>query len=51
MTARRIDQAIKLLQETDRTVLEIACQCGFNNTANFNRAFKKVTGRVPSGYR
>jgi AraC-like DNA-binding protein len=40
MTARRIDQAIKLLQETDRTVLEIACQCGFNNTANFNRAFK-----------
>jgi AraC-like DNA-binding protein/quercetin dioxygenase-like cupin family protein len=51
MTARRIERAVDLLQTTDKTVLEIACQCGFNNTANFNRAFKKVTGRVPSGYR
>jgi AraC-like DNA-binding protein len=33
------------------TVLEIACRCGFHNTANFNRAFLRFTGLTPSEYR
>jgi AraC-like DNA-binding protein len=51
LTARRIARALELISRTDMTILEIACQCGFNNTANFNRAFRKITGKVPSDYR
>ncbi|WP_455581792.1 helix-turn-helix domain-containing protein [Dysosmobacter sp.] len=47
----RINRAKKLLVETDRNILDIACRCGFNSTANFNKAFKKVTGKTPSEYR
>lgn len=51
--AKRIDQAILLLLDQDNplTILEIALQCGFNNTTNFNRAFRKHTGLTPSQYR
>lgn len=41
----------KLEQETDKSMLEIALECGFNNTANFNKAFKKQTGRTPREYK
>jgi len=51
ITIKRIEKAIQLLKTTNKTMLEIALNCGFNNTANFNRAFKKVTGKVPSDYR
>lgn len=47
----RINRAIELLRETDKTILEVALLCGFNNTANFNKAFKKITGRTPSEFR
>ncbi|MCI8386968.1 MAG: AraC family transcriptional regulator [Clostridiales bacterium] len=48
---KRIETAISLLEHTNDTIIEIACKCGFNNTANFNRAFKKITNRTPSSYR
>lgn len=51
ITIRRIDKSVEYLKTTDNTILDIACKCGFNNTANFNRAFKKVTGQVPKYYR
>ena len=51
ITIKRIEKSVELLKTTDCTMLEIACKCGFNNTANFNRAFKKVTGRVPRSYK
>lgn len=51
ITVRRIDLARKLLSESDRNILDIAMQCGFNNTANFNRAFRKVTGKTPKEMR
>lgn len=50
ITIKRIDKSIELLKNTELTKLEIACLCGFNNTANFYRAFKKLTGKVPSDY-
>lgn len=50
--SKRIDRAKMLLsQNTNMTILEIAVSCGFNNTANFNRAFLNFTGMVPSQYR
>ena len=49
---KRIDMAKRLLtSQSDITVLEIALQCGFHNTANFNRAFLRFTGMTPSEYR
>ena len=51
ITIRRIEKATELLKSTGDTVLDIAVSCGYNSTANFNRAFKKVTGRVPKDYR
>ena len=48
---RRIDHAIHLLQTTDKTILDIALESGYHNTANFNKQFKAVTGRTPGSYR
>ena len=51
--SKRIEIAILLLidKNNQSTILEIALQCGFNNTTNFNRAFRKHTGLTPSEYR
>lgn len=48
---KRIHLAVHYLKSTDKTVLEIANLCGFNNTSNFNKAFKQITDRTPSYFR
>lgn len=53
ISAKRIDKAIQLLAtESNLTnIIDIAASCGYNNTANFNKIFKKTTGMTPSEYR
>ena len=51
VNAVRIGHACKLLFEKDRTIAEIAYECGFNSIANFNKQFKKVKNMSPSEYR
>lgn len=53
LNARRIEKASQMLadEKNDLNIIEIAEQCGFNNTANFNKAFKKQTGMTPSEYK
>ena len=51
ITVKRIELACSLLKSTESSIIDIACECGFNNSANFNRAFKKVTGSSPRDYR
>ena len=51
ITVKRVELACSLLKSTQSSMIDIACECGFNSSANFNRAFKKVTGSSPSGYR
>jgi AraC-like DNA-binding protein len=48
---KRIHYSVHLLKNTDLSVLEIANRCGFNTTANYYKAFKLVTGDIPSSYR
>ncbi len=48
---QRIDRAQQLLEKTEMSVIEICEKCGFNNLSNFNKAFKKITGKTPSEYR
>ncbi len=53
ITAKRIEKAVYLIRSSDKsvTMLDIAMQCGFNNTANFNKAFKKQKGITPGELR
>lgn len=53
VNAKRIERAIDYMTDPTQkySVLQIALLCGFNNTANFNKAFKKLTGITPSEFR
>jgi AraC-like DNA-binding protein/quercetin dioxygenase-like cupin family protein len=51
LTALRVEAARELLSTTNRKVLDIAFDCGFNTASNFYRAFRRVTGRVPAALR
>ena len=48
---KRIEKAKMMLSETNDTILYIANECGFGNLSNFNRIFRKITGKKPSDYR
>lgn len=47
----RVAEAKGLLSTTDKTVLEIAYEVGFNARSSFYNAFKRLTGETPTGYR
>lgn len=47
----RVNYARELLRSTDRTVTEIAYDCGFDSPRTFNRAFLKVYGENPRACR
>ncbi|NQX45192.1 AraC family transcriptional regulator [Paenibacillus tritici] len=47
----RVNQAERLLLDTDKTILDIALECGFSNIRTFNRVFKQVKLRTPSELR
>lgn len=48
---KRVETALGLLENTPMSIIEIAIGCGFNNISNFNRAFRKITGKTPTSYR
>jgi AraC-like DNA-binding protein len=47
----RIREALTLLENEEKTVLEIAFEVGFESLRTFNRAFQKNIGMSPSDYR
>ena len=48
---RRIKHSLVLLKNSNKTVSEIAYECGFENTSHFSKAFKKYYNNSPSSYR
>ena len=48
---RKLEKAAGLLQATGLHIGEIAYDCGFNDLANFNVAFKEKYACTPSAYR
>ncbi len=43
----KTDNAVRLLQQKQLTVTDIALSCGFDCIRTFNRTFKKLTGYTP----
>ncbi|MFA7472045.1 MAG: AraC family transcriptional regulator [Spirosomataceae bacterium] len=47
----RIGEACRLLLNENYTIAQIAYETGFDTLSNFNRNFKKITGKTPGKYR
>ena len=51
LNEQRIDQAKKLLQNSNETIFSIASLCGFRNESYFYTIFSELVGCTPSQYR
>ena len=51
LRSARLEQACRLLRETDRTVEQIIAHCGMRDIPSFYRSFRNHTGITPSRYR
>ena len=47
----RIQKAMEMLRNTDRTITEVAMDTGFNDSNYFTRQFRRVKGCSPSSFR
>lgn len=47
----RIEHAQRLLRGSNRTVLSVAFECGYEDASSFHRAFKAVVGTSPDAWR
>ncbi|MEM8804564.1 MAG: AraC family transcriptional regulator [Cyanobacteria bacterium P01_G01_bin.38] len=49
---QRVERAKQLLKHTaDKSIVEIALECGFNSHSHFGRKFRQLTGITPKAYR
>ena len=51
LTARRIEEAKRMLRESRLSVSETAAACGFHDACYFSTIFKKYTGSSPAAFR
>lgn len=51
LTNIRLSKAMELLRNTDKRVVDICYETGFNNVNHFNRLFKQQTGLSPLEFR
>jgi len=51
ITSIRIHEAKRMLNESDRLVIDIALAVGFNNVSHFNRVFKTIEEMSPLEFR
>jgi AraC family L-rhamnose operon regulatory protein RhaS len=51
LTRLRIDYACRLLQETSRSILSTAFECGYDDLSLFYRVFRRQTGMTPREWR
>jgi AraC-like DNA-binding protein len=48
---RRVERAMALLRNTDRSVTDICFAVGFASLGTFSRTFREIVGRSPSVFR
>ncbi len=51
LLTRRIERATALLRDSDRPILDIALETGWNSLGTFGRTFRDITGASPSEWR
>ena len=47
----RVDKSKELLRITDKSIVEICLECGFNDQSYFTKVFEKYSGQTPREYR
>src|SRR5512141_3274583 len=47
---RRVERAMFLLRETDRSVTDVCFDVAFGSLGTFSRTFREIVGETPSGY-
>ena len=48
---QRVERAKSLLRNTDRPIVDIALDCGFNSHSHLSKQFRQVTGMTPKAFR
>ena len=48
---RRVERAMFLLRESDRSITDVCFDVGFTSLGTFSRTFKEIVGETPSAYR
>jgi AraC-like DNA-binding protein len=48
---RRVERAMFLLRETDRSITDVCFDVGFSSLGTFSRTFREIVGEPPSSYR
>ena len=48
---RRVERAMFLLRETERSVTDICMDVGFRSLGTFSRTFRDIVGETPTDYR
>lgn len=48
---QRVERAKTLLKCTDKPIVAIALECGFNSQSHLGRKFRQLTGITPKAYR
>jgi len=48
---QRVERAKQLLKHTDRPIVDIALECGFNSHSHLSKQFRQLTGMTPKVYR
>jgi AraC family transcriptional regulator len=48
---QRVERAKQLLKQKDRSIMEIALDCGFSSHSHLSKQFRQFTGMTPTAYR
>ena len=48
---QRVERAKQLLKQTDKSIVEIAFDCGFSSHSHLSKQFRQFTGITPKAYR
>jgi AraC-like DNA-binding protein len=48
---RRVERAMALLRNTDRSVTDVCFAVGFASLGSFSRTFREIVGQSPTGFR
>ncbi|HHP7230170.1 MAG TPA: helix-turn-helix domain-containing protein [Xenococcaceae cyanobacterium] len=51
LSQQRVERAKQLLKQTDRLIVDIALECGFNSHSHLSKQFRQFTGMTPKAYR